>query len=196
MRGNPQRTGRPDLKSLSHSFTLDLVICCRRGAEEALASMRQIMQRLRLTVNEEKTHLCHVPERSFDFLGYQFGRLHSFPAGRAYLGTRPSKKSVKRLIRAIHDQTVIKTGLLDAETLVESLNRMLQGWANYFRLGRVSNAYRFVDYYTTDRLRRWLCHKHKVQSGGYSLYPNEYLYGTLGLVRLPALRHNFPWAKA
>jgi RNA-directed DNA polymerase len=83
-----------------------------------------------------------------------------------------------------------------AEALVENLNRMLRGWANYFKLGRVSNAYRLVDYYTTGRPRRWLCHKHKVESGGYCLYPDDYLYGTLGLVRLPALTRNLPWAKA
>ena len=178
------------------TYADDLVICCKRGADEALQAMRQIMGRLRLTVNEEKTHVCHVPAQYFDFLGYQFGRFYSFPTARAYLGTRPSKKSVRRLIGSIHDQTTISTGLLDADALVESLNRKLRGWANYFKLGRVSNAYRFVDYYTTDRLRRWLCHKHKVQSGGYHQYPDEYLYGTLGLVRLPALARNLPWAKA
>jgi RNA-directed DNA polymerase len=83
----------------------DLVICCRHSAEEALEQMRQIMRRLRLTVNEEKTHICRVPEQYFDFLGYQFGRFYSEATGKAYLGTRPSRKSVKRLIDAIHEQT-------------------------------------------------------------------------------------------
>jgi group II intron reverse transcriptase/maturase len=178
------------------AYADDLVICCKRGAEEALAAMQQTMRRLRLTMNEEKTHICHVPASYFDFLGYQFGRFYSFPTGRAYLGTRPSRKSIRRLIRSIHEQTAYRTGLLDAEELVTRLNRKLQGWANYFKLGPVSKAYRIVDQYTTNRLRRWLCHKHKVKSGGYSLYPNEYLYGTLGLVRLPTLTRNLPWATA
>lgn len=178
------------------AYADDLVICCTRGAEEALAAMQRIMERLRLAVNEEKTHICHVPEKYFDFLGYQFGRFYAFPTGRAYLGARPSKKSVKRLIKEIHEQTAHRTGLLEAEELVGRLNRKLQGWANYFKLGPVSKAYRIVDGYTTSRLRRWLCHKHKVQSGGYRHYPNEYLYGTLGLVRLPVLTRNLPWAKA
>jgi hypothetical protein len=30
--------------------------------------MRTIMERLKLTVNEEKTHLCEMPRERFDFL--------------------------------------------------------------------------------------------------------------------------------
>jgi RNA-directed DNA polymerase len=178
------------------TYADDLVICCKRGAEEALAQMRQIMQRLRLTVNEEKTHICSGPGEYFNFLGYQFGRFYSTKAGKAYLGTRPSKKSVSRLITSIHERTAHRTCLLDAEELVQDLNRMLRGWANYFKLGPVSKAYRAVDQYTTTRLRRWLRHKHKVRNRGNSCYSDEYLYETLGLVRLPALTRNLPWAKA
>ena len=48
----------------------DLVILCRRGkADEALRWMREIMGKLQLTVNEEKTRVCKVPEEEFDFLG-------------------------------------------------------------------------------------------------------------------------------
>jgi hypothetical protein len=50
------------------------VICCRRRAEEALEATRKIMGRLKLTINEEKTHLCQVPHERFDSLGYTFGR--------------------------------------------------------------------------------------------------------------------------
>jgi hypothetical protein len=54
-----------------------------RGAEEALAKMRQVMQRLRLTVNEENTHICRVSEQYFEFLGYEFGRFYSERTGKA-----------------------------------------------------------------------------------------------------------------
>ena len=39
-------------------------------AEAALQSLREIMGKLKLTVNEEKTRICKVPEGEFDFLGY------------------------------------------------------------------------------------------------------------------------------
>ena len=45
------------------TYADDLVILCRRGkAEEALRRMREIMSKLKLTVNEEKTRICKVPE--------------------------------------------------------------------------------------------------------------------------------------
>jgi RNA-directed DNA polymerase len=177
------------------NYADDLVVCCQGSAEEALQAMRQIMTRLKLTVNEEKTHVCCVPEQHFDFLGYQFGRFYT-KTGKAYWGTRPSPKSVKRLIQSIHEQTDHRMCLLEAEDLVDNLNRRLRGWANYFKLGPVSKPYRRVDLYTKARLRRWLRNKHKIRGGGYSQYPDDYLYQRLGLIRLPALTRNLPWAKA
>ncbi|UUM22350.1 group II intron maturase-specific domain-containing protein [Mycoavidus sp. SF9855] len=38
--------------------------------------------------------------------------------------------------------------------MVRRLNQKLGGWANYFSLGPVTSAYRFLDKYTTTRLRR------------------------------------------
>src|SRR3954465_9639516 len=53
------------------NYADDLVICCRPGnGEAALATMRELMTRLGLAVNEGKTGLVRLPEASFDFLGY------------------------------------------------------------------------------------------------------------------------------
>jgi len=178
------------------SYADDLVICCKGSADEALHAMQVIMTRLKLTVNEQKTHVCRVPEQYFDFLGYTFGRFYSTQTGRAYLGTRPSKKSVQRMLGNIHEQTAHNRCLLTADEVVRGINRTLRGWANYFQLGPVTKAYRLLDRYTTRRLRRWLCHKHRVQGSGTRRYPDEYLYGDLGLVHLSPLTRNFPWATA
>jgi RNA-directed DNA polymerase len=54
----------------------DLVILCKKGkADEALQQLREVMSKLKLTVNEKKTRICKVPEGEFDFLGYTFGRM-------------------------------------------------------------------------------------------------------------------------
>src|ERR1700688_1224405 len=127
------------------NYADDLVICCRSQAEEALATMRNMMSKLKLTVNEKKTRVCKLPEEKFDFLGYTFGRCYSPKTGRAYLGTTPSKKRVQRICEALSRETGRNKTLLAQETVITILNRMRIGWANYFCLGPVSNAYRAID---------------------------------------------------
>jgi hypothetical protein len=81
------------------TYADDLVILCRKGrAEQALQRLRELMGKLKLTVNEEKTRICKVPEGEFDFLGYTFGRMYSPKTGKARLGMKPSKKSIRRMI--------------------------------------------------------------------------------------------------
>ncbi|HET7525339.1 MAG TPA: reverse transcriptase domain-containing protein, partial [Burkholderiaceae bacterium] len=177
------------------AYADDYVICCKGNAEEAMAEMRRLMTQLKLTVNEAKTHVRQLPQERFDFLGYSFGRYYSPKTGRAYLCAQPSKKSLRRIIGDIRAATERNVLWLEAEDMVQRLNRMLIGWANYFSLGPVHRAYRAIDRYTPLRLRRWLCNKHKVAGTGATRYPYEYVHETLGLMQLQPRVHNLSRAK-
>ena len=176
----------------------DLVILCRRGkAEEALLRMREIMGKLKLTVNEEKTRICKVPEETFDFLGYTFGRMYSARTGQARIGYRPSKQSIKRMVQKDPCADRRSDGLARDHSVGGQVESHA-AWLGELLSSRksVSRAYRALDSYTSMRLRRWLRNKHKVRRSGGTVYPDVYLYETLRLVRLSSLKRNVPCSKA
>ncbi|MGH9438812.1 MAG: group II intron reverse transcriptase/maturase [Terriglobia bacterium] len=177
------------------NYADDFVICCRGGAEEALATMQAMMTKLKLTVNETKTRVAKLPEEKFDFLGYTFGRCYSTKTGRAYLGTIPAKKRVIRICQAISSETGRNRTPLEPTVVVAQLNQMMNGWANYFCLGPVSKAYQAIERHACKRLRQWLCAKHQLSRASTGKFPDECLHDRYGLVRLTERTHSFSWAK-
>ncbi|RPJ23110.1 MAG: group II intron reverse transcriptase/maturase [Planctomycetaceae bacterium] len=178
------------------NYADDFVICCRGTAQQAATTMRSMMSKLKLTVNETKTQVREVPAETFDFLGYQFGLCWSYKRRRMQLGTRPSKKRVQRICQTISEETATRWKFRDTAEQIGLMNRMLRGWANYFCLGSVSRSYRAVERHARKRLRQWLSDKHKRQSSGWAAYTDGYLHDQLGLVRLSNLSKSVAWAKA
>ena len=180
------------------SYADDFVILCRshRQARRSLEVITAWLTKVGLTIHPDKTRVCNAWEESFDFLGYTIGRCYSPKTGKAYIGTRPSRKKITRLCREISEMTSRRWTLLPVEDRVARLNRKLLGWSNYFCLGPVSKAYAAVDSHVCRRLRQWLCAKHKVPGQGTSRFPDDYLHQTLGLVKLPERTRSFSWVNS
>jgi group II intron reverse transcriptase/maturase len=178
------------------NYADDFVICCRPGrGREALAAFSKLAERVGLAVNEGKTRVVGAQEDRFDFLGYTIGRYHG-KGGRPYIGTRPSRKAVSRLRQRIRYETSRRWYPKPAESRVEEINRLLRGWSAYFNQGPVLREYALINQYVGRRLRRWLVRKHKQRGHGYRRYPDAFLYGTLGLLKLPTRRTDLPRTKA
>jgi RNA-directed DNA polymerase len=170
-----------------------LGIPCIRDRVVEMATMRHLMTRLGLTVNEAKTRLARLPEENF--LGFSIGRFYG-KNGMPFIRTRPSRKAVRRLLQRIHDATTPHKHAESPELRVAAINRLLRGWAEYFNQGPVLPTYRLVQWYVQRRLQRWLVRRSGQAGTGYRQYPDEYLYETLGLYALPRRRTDPPSAKA
>ena len=178
------------------NYADDFCVVGKAAAAEMLEAVKRIMEELKLPVNERKTRCLRCPEEALEFLGYRIGRNYRLKGKGAYIGTRPSQASVQGICRKISEWTAPRNGILLPGQMVEDLNRMMTGWANYFSLGQVSPAYRAIDRHAVRRLRQWLCRRHKVRSGRTVRFPDERLWQQYGLTRLVTRTKSFPWAKA
>ena len=178
------------------NYADDVCVLGTGPAADMLVAVRWLMDGLKLPINERKTRCLRCPEEPLEFLGYRIGRNYRLMGEGAYLGTRPSKASVRAIRRKVSSLTARRYGQLPAEVVVEQLNRALLGWAHYFSLGQVSPAYRTVNWHTAERLRQWLCRKHKTRLRDYVRFPDKRLYREYGLLRLSRAALSLPRAKA
>jgi len=173
------------LKAHVIAYADDFVILSRGYAEEAKAWAREVMTRLGLSLNEEKTSVRNACKERFDFLGYSFGPHHFPKDGRRYLGASPSKKSVARLKPRI--SAILRRGNnAPWGEICAELNRVLKGWSGYFDHGTCTPAYRAIDNHVMTRVRRFLVKRHKVPSRGTTRFSRDTVFGELGVLSLRA----------
>ena len=173
------------------SYADDFVILSRGRAAEALAWTKAVMTKLGLTINEAKTSLRNARQERFDFLGYSFGA-HLFEAnGKWYLGASPSKKSVQRFKTTVGD-LLVPSNIDPWPEVRDKLNRSLRGWSNYFGYGSRGKAFRGVDQYVIERVRRFLARRHKVQGHGNRRFTFDIIHRELGVLCLQRLPRTAP----
>jgi RNA-directed DNA polymerase len=177
------------------NYADDFVICCPPGnAEEAMARMQVLMARLGLEVNTAKTRIARLPEESFSFLGYTVGGFYG-KDGRRYIGTCPSRKAVRGLLKRIHQRTSSQWYADRPQGTVEQISSLLRGWCGYFNQGPVLRTYEFVRSYAERRVRRWLLRRRGLNGAGFAQIPDKYLYETLDLYPVPIRRSDLSRAK-
>src|SRR6202795_241359 len=177
-------TGRGEVfRAQVVTYADDFVILSRGCAAEALDWTRSVMTRIGLTLNEAKTSIKQARRERFDFLGYTFGLHHLRKNGQTYLGASPSKKSVSRLRRKVGG-LLVRQNVKPWPEVRNQLNRILRGWSNSFGYGTRLMAYRAVDHYVYDRVRSFLRRRHKVSSGGYTIFSDAVVFGQMGVLRL------------
>jgi RNA-directed DNA polymerase len=84
---------------------------------------------------------------------------------RHYVYTVPSRKSIQAIRGKVSAMTYRATLNQDFAALLQSVNKTLAGWANYFRHGMSRAVFQAVGHYTWNRIKRWLRRKHKGRTG-------------------------------
>jgi len=119
----------------------------------------QLEARFGLTINREKTKVVSLrkPGADVDFLGFTF-RYDRDLCGRdlRYLNVFPSKKSLARARDKIRELTSPRRGSVPIPQLIGEINRWLRSWAAYFRHGYPREAFRALNWFVLQRLKRHL----------------------------------------
>ncbi len=160
-----------------------------------MAVIQQVLGRLALNLNAEKTHVVDVTQSSFDFLGFEISIARSRRTGRNYPNVQPSKKSLRTIKSRVTSMTRRELTCVPLDNVVGSVNRTLRGWAAYFHYRNCSKALAKVKLHAEQRLRTHLRRRHKIsyRVSAYGRFPDRSLYERYGLYRVPTTAG---WTKA
>jgi RNA-directed DNA polymerase len=143
------------------NYADDFVILSRGQAPAALDWTRQVIGKIGLTLNEQKTCIRNARREPFNFLGYTFGPMTSKLNGQRYLGAAPAAKAIERLRTRLR-QILHRGNVAPWAEVRKELNRTLRGWENYFSYGSVGRVYEAVNWIVLERARYFLRKRHRV----------------------------------
>lgn len=134
----------------------DFVVLARYQSKSLVGYIEKGLENgLGLKINREKTKIVNLkdPGACLNFLGYtlRFDRSR-FRRDEKYLNMFPSDKSVTKIKEKIREHTDRRQGSLPPTEQVKRINRTLQGWQNYFKLGYPSKVYSKVNWFVQHRL--------------------------------------------
>lgn len=135
-----------------------LVFGQREHAEQLWEDMTDLLAPMGLQLAPAKTQVVHIDE-GFDFLGFRIQRHTQRGSTRSYVYSYPSRTALQKLRRTLKAATKQMTHQ-PADLLFRQLNRIVRGWAQYFRHSSASQAYSDIANYLWWRVWSWLMHKH------------------------------------
>ncbi len=149
-----------------------LVFCRSRSEAEALLPLLgNWLSRRGLRLSESKTRIVHASD-GFEFLGFHLQQVEASgtkrmtknpmfrnPREGRKLLIRPSRDNERRLRDRVRDLVRQYQGAPQL-ALIDALNPVLIGWANYYRHCASSKVFARVDHFCWHRLWRWARRRH------------------------------------
>jgi RNA-directed DNA polymerase len=155
-----RRAGGPVMKLLRYADDFVIMVHGQRSDAEALwGEVAAVLQPMGLPLSEAKTRLIHIDD-GFDFLGWRIQRRRTkgHQAGKRYIYTYPSKKSLASIIDKVRQLTRPASHRTLAD-LLRRLNPAIRGWCAHFQHG-VSKRPSYLDHFAFWRVVGWLKKRH------------------------------------
>ena len=174
----------------------DIVILCRRKkSDKAMAVLRQVLERLELTLNETKTKIVNAYEGKFDFLGFSIWMGKGRKTRNHYPHVQPSKKALQKIKDRVTELTNRVRTVKPLEWVVKEVNATVRGWVGYFHYRNCSKVLGQIRDHVEQRLKTHLRKRHKVRDRktGYAKFPSRLLYERYNLYKVPTTAG---WMKA
>jgi RNA-directed DNA polymerase len=143
----------------------DFVLFCESQEDAELAMQITVdwLKKRGLEFSSEKTSIVHLSE-GFDFLGFHVRQYKSAKAKTGWkLLIKPSKKSVAKIREKLKALWLRYTGA-PIQALIKAMNPLIRGWANYFRVGVSSTAFRSLNHWMYIREHRYAKRRHPNKS--------------------------------
>ena len=131
-------------------------------------------------MHPEKTRIVDAKTGNFDFLGFNFRKVKNPRSGKVFALVQPSQKAQKALREKIREKTGPDTRLKLGE-LIKTVNPIIRGWVNYFRIGNSSKAFGKARRYVADRTRRYRRRQQNKNGYGWKELQDSFLYREMGL---------------
>jgi len=147
----------------------DFVVARFQSGKIAEFIETKLEQWMGLELNREKTRVVDLKQvgASLDFLGYTFRYDRDlYGHRRRYLNLIPSKKALTKERARLRELTSSRYCFKPIPSVIEDLNRNLQGWAAYFQIGYPRRAYSNLNAYVQRRLQ---LHLNRRSQRGYRL---------------------------
>jgi RNA-directed DNA polymerase len=163
----------------------DFVILMRGGMKTTVDRVKQVLARMELKLNEEKSRVVDVREGSFDFLGFTFARERNAKTGRVITLVEPARKSEEQFRDEVREITSRKSHCVPQQEVLERVNRYVRGWVNYFHLHNSTRVFVRQRFFLEQRIRKYLRGRRQIKGFGLRSWPASRLYKEFGLVAIP-----------
>ena len=172
-------------------FADDLVVLIsshprtRHWAKAVERRLREELEKLDLTINEEKTRVVDFSTgKPIDFLGYTFRWVptRKNPERKMAL-CRPQRRKRTRFLRELNQVLRHQLHVPVQEVVHKVVNPRVRGWVNYFRWGHASQDLSFVRWQVEVKVRRFASRQRPKRQGGcrWTTWSTQEIYKGWGL---------------